>query len=826
MAARLVGEAAASGESSLERRLQDLLESLGKWWHRFASTEVSGVDPVSGQDAVESARQIGEALGAWHDGGRGVGDMTFWRRHVDPFSSPKSYALVVETLLEKRDYVAAMGLLMQWLSRFGEIALVEGDFSFHGLAMRWLGEVQTAAEAPGLVDAQRRRDLIAKFFDYLEANADEYWTVPHFELAADGRRRADAAAQAEAAEPANDDDDEHQQLYGAAYENVVYRDTTRDGNEGDTFSGEEGQPTEYELEEEARRLISRLALAETAARLWKTATLGGPHVAKFDRDRLTLWYRQAEANRQGLLQLLDEIDAHALPTPSGTHSSLVEYDRRRQIKEDLQARAVVACVETVEAERLLLAAMAMLPENCELTEWSARFVDVLRSMQHGRIEELIEAMPRLRAALLDQPILYVPLNRGGKPRDIAEAQGVQAAACTLLQALPQVGLLAEAYRLIGVVQLMERHRPIGDGAVTEFDRMFQIGFEASVNALVDAAEAHAKRHDVDEPTRAAELFEALQTLTEGWLKRWNTHSRSLRLSSLEKAGDRKRWEALVDFIKRYGRDLFTPKFLNLANLRAVLHQKVDVWLRRLEEDEDLEPRLALLDQLDKDIPRKDATENLTIVIETIVENYAEFKDYNSTTTQSDQGNLLYILLDFLKLRLGYERFAWNLRPVMMVHEVLVRRRQTAAAELWRRAVTDRTCEAADFHLTQLRELNRKHGVRLPTVADRLGERFVRPLAVDRLRALVRPAVEELQDDGPFTAFSLLEQELREFTDNPSGSGLDVPNWLLALEDEVRRVKATLDRRAALPPNITERLPRVTLSWDDLMTQLRSWDTAG
>ena len=38
--------------------------------------------------------------------------------------------------------------------------------------------------------------------------------------------------------------------------------------------------------------------------------------------------------------------------------------------------------------------------------------------------------------------------------------------------------------------------------------------------------------------------------------------------------------------RRYGRDLFTPKFLNLGNLRAVLHQRVDTYLRRLEEDDD------------------------------------------------------------------------------------------------------------------------------------------------------------------------------------------------------------------------------------------------
>jgi hypothetical protein len=154
-----------------------------------------------------------------------------------------------------------------------------------------------------------------------------------------------------------------------------------------------------------------------------------------------------------------------------------------------------------------------------------------------------------------------------------------------------------------VVQLMERHRPAGEGAVTEFDRLFQVGFEASVHALIDAIEFNTPQpsygEDVD---HSAELFEGLQSLTEAWLKRWNTHSRSLRLSSLEKATDKKRWETLVDFIKRYGRDLYTPKFLNLGNLRAVLHQRVDTYLRRLEEDDDAEARPALLDALDRDIP--------------------------------------------------------------------------------------------------------------------------------------------------------------------------------------------------------------------------------
>ena len=43
----------------------------------------------------------------------------------------------------------------------------------------------------------------------------------------------------------------------------------------------------------------------------------------------------------------------------------------------------------------------------------------------------------------------------------------------------------------------------------------------------------------------------------------------------------------------------------------------------------------------------------------MVENYSEYMDYNSTTTQSDRGDMLYTLLDFLRLQASYNRVAWN-----------------------------------------------------------------------------------------------------------------------------------------------------------------------
>ena len=95
------------------------------------------------------------------------------------------------------------------------------------------------------------------------------------------------------------------------------------------------------------------------------------------------------------------------------------------------------------------------------------------------------------------------------------------------------------------------------------------------------------------------------------------------------------------------------------------------------------------------------------------------------------------LLDFLRLKSAYDRVAWNLRPALMAHEILIRSGRNSAAELWRRALVERTAQVSDRHLARLNELCQKYGMRLATVADRLSEKFVQPLAIDRTQTAQR-----------------------------------------------------------------------------------------
>src|SRR5439155_17179957 len=105
---------------------------------RFASVEVSEVRPVHGGEALASAEHVATALGHWQERGEATADLAFWRQHLEGFRSPKAFALVVDALLQKEDYRAAMALLMNWLSQAEQAPLEEGEHSFHALALRWM----------------------------------------------------------------------------------------------------------------------------------------------------------------------------------------------------------------------------------------------------------------------------------------------------------------------------------------------------------------------------------------------------------------------------------------------------------------------------------------------------------------------------------------------------------------------------------------------------------------------------------------------------------------------------------------------------------------
>jgi hypothetical protein len=837
LCARAWSEAAAVDDAEMEKVFSTMLARLTKWWDQFATYSVEGVNRLVAKEIEVSANLVAGALNAWHKAGAASGDISFWRMFVDQFDNSKAFELVIEALLDHGDTVASMALMMQWVSQKDRTPLEEGESSFRRLSFRWLATVEELQEESGV----NRWPEVAKFFDFLEANAEEYWRAPSlmldggvgdlFDDLDDVEYYDDDEEDDDEAELAGEEeDDEENELFNAAYDEMVFRDSTDDGNEGEIF-GESSEYEDSEWEFEVQRLEQRLDFLSTVANLWKHAVIvwGGHASANVRGDNDTrpaelfeFWLGQANKNYASLIELLETVHRFHFALPSGSHDSLAEYDRLRTIKESLIQDIITTCVETADAARLLAAtrgASSLSKAEPLVEPIDLRSVELLQKVLEGDADGVRLLWPDFVESLRPQPLLYVPHSRGGEPRQIVNTRCLQHLLNDLLGWLPQLGMIRETCQLLELAQQMESDHPVGQGAVTEFDRLFENGYQAIVRSMIASAELWDEEIPANGSQHADHLLiDALQLLTEGQLDRWLQHSRTLRLSVVERLSEEKDWQRFVEFIRRYGADIFDHRLMSsLGNLRGILHQGVDTWLETLEEDPDAEDNMKLLGDLDTEWPRDDAVEQLTLAIEAVVENYRVYRDYNTTTTQSDHGELLYMLIDFLRLRATYDRVAWNLKPVVWAHEILIRHRRLLAAEIWCQAFAERTTDAADSRLRDLERLSQQYGMRLATIADRVGERFVRPLLIDRVRALVEPAL-MAEGSERQEAFDALEREIASLANEPTGAGLDLPDWLAALEDEVTSARSRYNYQS-LSERLNSRIGQVRLSWSELLEQL-------
>jgi len=312
--------------------------------------------------------------------------------------------------------------------------------------------------------------------------------------------------------------------------------------------------------------------------------------------------------------------------------------------------------------------------------------------------------------------------------------------------------------------------------------------------------------EVDEksaPPGDRNLVDTLEKVLAGFSRLWVEHSRSGQMSPLENLTSEKDYEDLRSFIQTYGNDLFHTRFMTLANLRGILHRGAGRYLEDLGRQPETYDRVKLVRDIEEG--KADAGQSarkLELILKTLVENYEEFKDYNTTTTLSDYGQNLHILIDFLALKASYERRAWELRPHLIAHEQLARLGRTVAARLWASRVERNSAADAQAQVTRLAALEQKHAARLGTIRDRVEERFVKSMALDRICALVRPVQEESRawlesedcEGASLTreryacpALALFQEEVDNFSVKPVGVGRDVPEWLRRLDAEIQRV---------------------------------------
>lgn len=823
---QLWAEAAARDDNELSEDIQASFTNAALWWRQFAAHEVESVHAVDPLAAAQAARRVAEALNLWHKAGAEAGNIKFWAPHAELFNAPQAYALVVEALLKRNDFVASRALMIHWLSESHRMPLDSGDVSWRKLAVQWLHKQRrVVVDQPATEEGEIAWQRICKFLDYVEANAEEYGQAPVFSLASATKTRRESAEHD--LEDHQEDDDFN--VYGAAYEDVVFTDSAQDGFEGEVFDG--GVESHDQIERELYRITGRLDFWDSLSKMWRSAAttalvrFRSDIATNADADILERWIEHAHRHRRELNDLLDSVRSYTLPSPMGNIDSFIEYDRQRSIKDALLERIINACVEAAAACRYLSAVARLLGRTSqhdrELSRDQRAAVQTLEDILKGEVAGVRKGWKSLENAFADTPLLYVPLSKGGDPHSIVDARICQETVRNLLKWLPRLGLFTETRKLLDLARRMERENPVGAGAVTEFDELFKIGYRSMVKCIVAASQKWRKAGGL---TANQRLVDALERVTESMLLVWLAHSRTLRLSVLERvkernSKDRQAWEKLRVFIARYGAELFTQRFFNFGNLRGILHHGVEEWFDEVETEAGDESHFRLFRELGTEISRHDAADQLELIIEAIIENYGEYRDYNSTTTQSDRGEMLYTLLDFLRLRMSYDRVAWNLRPVVWAHEVLVRENQSEAAEAWRRNLTSRMSDEADSYQERLKKLQREHAMVMPTIADRINERFMHSMSIDRIRALVKPALHEKAAGEKGIHFEVLRDEIESMAAEPTGVGLDLPPWLVAVEEEVERSLGDEADDFCVDDIIA---PLHTMSSGKILQQVRKW----
>ena len=550
-------QSVAAGRDDLREKVVAAHEEMARWWDQFATMEVSEVEGLSGADSFESAEHVTTAMRQWYQAGVGAGDVAFWSRHVDSFETAEAHAVVVDALLDQNDTVASMALLMQWLSRHEEVPLVEGYNSFHKAAMRWMEEVwrnvyepkDTEDDSP---EARRRRlenawTQTQKFFDYLEAGSEELWEVPTLDLAA----AAGASPEREPGE--GEDEGGEESLFEAAYENVVYRDSTDDGIDSEMVEGTDGLD-DFELTAEADRISRRLSFLRMLAYLWRLAATASMEVPQEERrDVLAAWADLAEKNRRGLLALLATVGRYPIPAPRVPNDeAMAEYDKRQALKEQFLDRAIQACIDTSDVARVIRAAAGMTDESTA-ADWEApagrHFAGPIRFRRRRRPQ-----------GMADLP-LGRPQGTAPVPGDLARRKSRESRrrADPTANALP-VPHLSAADRAVArnVPTVCKRFRSWSAtirparGRLPNSTRCSKSAYQAIIRCAVASFRAlpedrTAERADVNT------LIRCLERITEPLIYSWVTHGRNTRLSPLEAIRSENDWKRLKQFVENLRR---------------------------------------------------------------------------------------------------------------------------------------------------------------------------------------------------------------------------------------------------------------------------------
>ena len=752
------------------------LEQFAVWWDRHATTTVSGVPHVSGRETLDSAREVIESLERRRACAPAVPPPGFWRSEVASFSSPRSHAQAAESLLNEGDLDGAMGLLVHWASLLEGEAIERSGSVWLAMASRWMS--LSLADSTDTSAARTRR-----FLELVEANTGTVVDIVERAGAAGDLMTEQRHSQDDSDIEDRDDDAVGEESVASAYESMVWRDSTDDGIDGGMLDVDaprtSGEGELASLEQAAEFLWGVSKLLQEGVIAWSAeAARDAKTRSQVEIDSVVGWRHMVRRMERSLVRA-----ANALAVAGSVPDSPRDTDAERtRVQRDVAIERLTESAVQLTETRWMLSTYLLLVKPRRSVDGSIGrfFADCLR----GDVHAVKESLESLRSRLLGKMVLYIPLSRGGRPSRVVRARCRERLLERMAGCLPRLGLVIETAEVVNLAKSLETKRPKGEASVSEFDRVFESAASSLVERIVESAQTGNPR----EEEITSRILDGLSLLVPRLLETWLTHARQLRLSVLERVRDDKAFSGVVQFVERYGTGIFTQQLFGPASLRGILRYGVRSWIDRLIElsESMSEPPRLIVDIQSGVISKKQAALKLRLVLEAIAENHAEYRDWNSTTTQSDRGEHLHILLEFLRIKAEYDRIGWTLRPVGMAHRVLAQRRITAAASAWRARMRDETSSTASELAARLVQLQEQWGIRLASIADRVGRPFSATLEQDELEALVEPAARELFTGEPIGSGEALERASESFLGTASGSGMEIPDWLDRLSQKVEQ----------------------------------------
>ncbi len=799
------------------------LEKLAAWWDRHATTTVSGVPHLSGRECLDSAREVIESLSRRREHASEPPQAGFWRREVAGFSSPKTHARAADALLDEGDLDGAAGLLVHWASLLEGPAVERSGPVWLTAASRWIAQACLDRSPQG-------RSRVRRFLELVEANTGDVIDV--VEAAAVGREPGDDPSGGDA-EGDDEDRPDAEERVAAAYESMVWRDSADDGVDGGMIDLDGGGASVGSLaavEDAAEFMRGMFRLFHEAVSAWCAIDAAdGAEPVREELDSVTGWRHTLRRLRRTMIRAATLVAARDQEPPPGMAPT--EFDRLRWQRDAAAERLIEAAVQAGET-LWILSARLRLGQSPAVPAPPTSVGGLVAALIRGDAAESADRCQAVCERLVGKPVLYVPLSRGGRPDRIVRARTRERLLERMAASLPRLGLVRGAIMVVQLAKALESTRPPGGASVSEFDRVFEAGTTALVERIVESS----RDGDPEAAAQTDRILEGLSLLVPKLLETWMTHARQLRLSVLERVRDDKAFAGIREFVERYGSGLFTQHLLAPSSLRGILRGGVRNWLEHLlERAADSEgpdapasrhPARLIEDLASGALPMKQAATRLRLVLESVAENHAEYRDWNSTTTQSDRGECLSILLDYLRVKAEHDRIAWTLRPVNMAHRVLAGRGVAAAAESWRERLREETRDTAAGLVRKLDQLEGHWSVRLASIGDRVRRPFTTMLEQHELEALVDPAVAELITGKSSSAGAALEAKATSFIGLASGSGVEVPEWLerlgTAIDRSIDRANATPVRTvgtARAPTGLPDCVNWLPMSWESLTASL-------